>query len=396
MVKLSIIVKDMFRGLDKDWSKFLLYYKHDIYPCFKEILLTICKLNNICPDYKDILNAFRLCEYNNTKVVLVGQDPYHTEKYAHGLSFSSMGDKCPPSLRNIFKCLSNQGLLKSDKYTNNLSYWALQGVLLINTALTTIQGQPNKHKKLWSEWSKYFFKKLSDEKDSLIFILWGNNAKKCMDYIDAKKHTVLHFTHPSPLSRKPFNNCPNFIDTNKKLVEMKLKPIDWNPQTSITIYTDGSATKNGTNISKGGYAAIVNIGASIKKAIYGRVPISIYKEKLLYPTNIRAEGYAIIKAIEYANSIGYTSCKIITDSKFWIDMIRDYMPNWSASRFEEKANPDLTKKLVSLNKDNISFIFIRSHGKEKSLLEHVEGNNTADTYAAMGCSINEEYLMVDF
>ena len=171
---------------------------------FKQLINFIAseyKFKNCFPPKTDIFNAFSKCSYDNVNVVILGQDPYHREGQAHGLSFSvPRGIKHPPSLINIFKELQEDVKI-SYPASGNLSHWTQQGVLLLNATLTVRENEPGSHqKKGWEKFTDAILKKLSDEKEGLVFILWGGFAKKKEKYIDSERHLVLTSGHPSPLS----------------------------------------------------------------------------------------------------------------------------------------------------------------------------------------------------
>lgn len=177
------------------------------------------KTENVFPQEKDIFRAFDMCPFDKVKVVILGQDPYHGEKQANGLSFAvHTGIRLPPSLRNIFK------EIESDmKYVPNqdgdLSRWAKQGVLLLNATLTVQANTPGSHqKKGWEEFTDAAIRTLSDQREGIVFILWGNYAKKKGTIIDRKKHFVIESPHPSPFSAydgffgsKPFSKTNTYL-----------------------------------------------------------------------------------------------------------------------------------------------------------------------------------------
>lgn len=185
----------------------------------------------IYPPTDLIFNAFKLCTFNNTKVVILGQDPYHKKGQAMGLSFSvPKGITIPPSLKNIYKELKNE---YNDKFDipnhGDLTSWAEQGVLLLNTALTVIEGKPNSHSEYWKELTDNIIKHISDNKEHVVFILWGNNAKQKSSLIDKEKHLVLEHTHPSPLATRtyPFIGNNHFKLCNEYLKKHNLREIEW-------------------------------------------------------------------------------------------------------------------------------------------------------------------------
>lgn len=183
----------------------------------------------VYPAKNKIFSAFKLTPFNNVKVVILGQDPYHGEGQAHGLCFSVMpGVPTPPSLVNIYKEIKNDigGFVPDNGY---LVPWAKQGVLLLNTVLTVREGMPNSHRSLgWEKFTDAVIKKLNESNNKIVFLLWGNNAKLKADLIDTSKHTILFATHPSPLSATHgFFGCKHFSKTNEILENNNLKPINW-------------------------------------------------------------------------------------------------------------------------------------------------------------------------
>jgi uracil-DNA glycosylase len=181
----------------------------------------------IYPPGKLIFNAFNLTPFDTVKVVILGQDPYHGAGQAHGLSFSVLpGIKPPPSLVNIFKELKSDIGLDMPNDFGDLTHWAKQGVLLLNTALTVRAGEPFSHAKTgWSKFTDAVIETISD----IIFILWGKFAQEKISLIDTGKHFILGSSHPSPFSaHKGFLGCKHFSRTNELLVKTKQQPIDWN------------------------------------------------------------------------------------------------------------------------------------------------------------------------
>ncbi|MBW6482623.1 MAG: uracil-DNA glycosylase [Vicingaceae bacterium] len=183
----------------------------------------------VYPPENTIFNAFNITSFAATKVVIIGQDPYHGEGQAHGLSFSVLeGVKIPPSLKNIFKEL-NTDLGLPIPTNGNLSSWAKQGVLLLNTTLTVRKGEPNSHQKLgWEIFTDAVIKTISAHKKGVVFLLWGKFAQQKADLIDSNKHFVLKAAHPSPFSaHNGFFGCKHFSKTNELLKKQGLKEIDW-------------------------------------------------------------------------------------------------------------------------------------------------------------------------
>jgi len=187
--------------------------------------------NNICyPPKEQIFSAFNHCSFKDIKVVIIGQDPYHGEGQANGLCFSvHNGIKQPPSLKNIFKEIEKD-LGIPLPVSGDLSHWAKQGVLLLNTILTVREKEPKSHrKKGWEQFTDAVITKISEEKEGVIFLLWGGDAKKKGKKIDTEKHYVLTSGHPSPLSANKghwFDN-KHFSQVNTLLNKKGLKSINW-------------------------------------------------------------------------------------------------------------------------------------------------------------------------
>ena len=198
---------------------------------FKELIRNVKnEYNNkiIYPKYKDIFKPFKLCNIDDVKVVIIGQDPYHGENEATGLAFSVEDNiKTPPSLRNIFIELNND--LKINKTNNSLDNWAKQGVFLINSVLTVEKDKPGSHKFLnWERFTDYVIKVISDKKENIVFILLGNYARSKKPLIDEKKHLIIETTHPSPFSvHRGFFGSKIFSKTNNYLKEKNKNTIDF-------------------------------------------------------------------------------------------------------------------------------------------------------------------------
>jgi uracil-DNA glycosylase len=187
------------------------------------------KTYQIFPPEPQVFNAFEKCSFDETKVVIIGQDPYHGLGQAHGLCFSvPTGVKPPPSLANIFKELKSD-IHKEIPSSGNLEHWASQGVLLLNASLTVRSNTAGSHqKKGWEEFTDAVIHSLNEEKKNVVFILWGAYAQKKGNFIDTQKHLVLKAAHPSPFSAyNGFMGCKHFSKTNEYLESVGLKPIVW-------------------------------------------------------------------------------------------------------------------------------------------------------------------------
>ncbi|WP_444994170.1 uracil-DNA glycosylase [Aliikangiella sp. IMCC44359] len=184
---------------------------------------------NIYPPADLVLAALKRTPLNKTNVVILGQDPYHGEGQANGLSFSvAKGVRIPPSLKNIFKEIS-QSLNISTPIHGDLSHWADQGVLLLNTVLTVEQAKPQSHQnKGWEILTDEIIQYLNNAPQSIVFLLWGSPARKKIRLINTQKHHVLEAPHPSPLSaHRGFLGCDHFNQANEILINSGRKPIDW-------------------------------------------------------------------------------------------------------------------------------------------------------------------------
>lgn len=200
---------------------------------FKDILKKIddeYEKNTIYPKKENIFNSLKYTDYNDVKVLLLGQDPYHGEGQAHGLAFSVLdGVEPPPSLKNMFKELKSD-LGEFDYKNGTLIPWAKQGVMLLNTVLTVKEGEPNSHKNLgWTIFTDKIISLLNDRSDPVIFLLWGANAKEKLPFITNTHHYVLTAPHPSPLSAsRGFFGCKHFSKVNTILQRENKEPILWN------------------------------------------------------------------------------------------------------------------------------------------------------------------------
>lgn len=183
----------------------------------------------IYPKGKDIFNAFEKTSFEDLKVVIIGQDPYHNPGQAMGLCFSvPKGIKPPPSLVNIFKELKEDIGMEIPQ-SGDLTHWAEQGVLLLNTSLTVRKNEPTSHSKIgWTTFTDSVMGAISDNKEGVVFLLWGAHARSKRIFIDPHKHFILTAAHPSPFSaNNGFFGCKHFSETNKLLMQQGKTPIDW-------------------------------------------------------------------------------------------------------------------------------------------------------------------------
>lgn len=215
----DIILKDEY---NKEYFRKLVVFINHIY-----------KEKEVYPPKKNILRALSLTDYNDVKVVILGQDPYHGIGEANGLSFSvNNGIKLPPSLKNIYKELYND-LNIPISLNGNLECWAKQGVLLLNSILTVVKDTPASHRSIgWETFTDTIIQKINEKDEPVVFILWGNYARSKKRFITNSKHLIIESPHPSPFSAnngffgsKPFSKTNNFLRKNK------LKEIDWHIDT---------------------------------------------------------------------------------------------------------------------------------------------------------------------
>lgn len=199
---------------------------------FKELVAFVVseyQEKKIYPPPKNILRAFELCPFEKTKVVILGQDPYHGPGQANGLCFAvGEGINPPPSLQNIYKEIENDLGLKMPR-TGDLEKWAEQGVLLLNATLTVEASKAGSHQnKGWEKFTDKVIALLSDQKENLVFILWGRYAQEKGEVIDENKHLVLKAPHPSPFSaHSGFFGCKHFSKANDYLIATGQEPINW-------------------------------------------------------------------------------------------------------------------------------------------------------------------------
>ena len=216
--------------LGNDWDEILQgEFEKEYYLKLRDFLKFEYSHYKIHPDMHDIFNALKWTAYKDTKVVILGQDPYHGENQAHGLAFSvQKGIDIPPSLLNMYKELQNElGLYMPNN--GYLEKWAKQGVMLLNASLTVRDGLANSHRnKGWEIFTTRIVELLNQREDPVIFLLWGNNAREKKSIITNPQHKILETVHPSPLSAsRGFFGCGHFSMANKYLISMGKEPIDW-------------------------------------------------------------------------------------------------------------------------------------------------------------------------
>ena len=217
--------------LDPSWKTVLAYeFKKPYFASLSQFVKQEYTTQTIFPHPKNIFRAFDTCPFDAVKVVILGQDPYHGPRQANGLCFAVEKETTiPPSLKNMFKEIGSDLEVQPDSINGDLTRWAEQGVLLLNATLTVRAHTPGSHqKKGWEEFTDAAIRALSDKREHLVFLLWGNYAKQKGAVIDRRKHLVLEAPHPSPFSvHTGFFGCKHFSKTNTYLRKHGQKEIDW-------------------------------------------------------------------------------------------------------------------------------------------------------------------------
>lgn len=216
--------------IESSWKRALAdQFTQKYFTQLARFVTTEYSVRSVFPPPKEILNAFNECPFNEVKIVILGQDPYHGPEQANGLAFSvRKGVLIPPSLRNIFKEIQSD-LGKTIPKDGDLARLAKQGVLLLNATLTVAAHSPGSHQgKGWEQFTDAAVKALSEKRNNIVFLLWGSYAKRKGELIDRSKHLVLEAPHPSPFSAdRGFFGCKHFSQANNYLIKHGLKPIDW-------------------------------------------------------------------------------------------------------------------------------------------------------------------------
>lgn len=217
--------------MEESWKqRLLLQFKQPYMQQLREFLQQQKELGKVIfPKGTEYFNAFNLTPFEQVKVVILGQDPYHGPNQAHGLCFSVRpGVALPPSLLNIYKEIQRDLKIPMPNH-GCLTHWAEQGVLLLNAVLTVEQGKAAAHQgKGWEQFTDAVIRELNDHREGIVFMLWGSYAQKKGQFIDRKKHCVLQAPHPSPLSaHRGFIGCGHFSKANEYLKQHGAKPIDW-------------------------------------------------------------------------------------------------------------------------------------------------------------------------
>lgn len=217
-------------NLGNKWDEILApEFKKDYYLKLREFLKQEYTHYTVYPDMNNIFNSLKYADYDNIKVVIIGQDPYHEPNQAHGLAFSVLkGNPVPPSLKNIYKEIETDLGIAPPNH-GELTYWARQGVLLLNNALTVRRGQANSHRgKGWEQFTDAVISKVNEKDSPVVYLLWGANAREKTRLINNPKHLILTAAHPSPLSAfNGFFGCRHFSRCNDFLRKNGVEPVDW-------------------------------------------------------------------------------------------------------------------------------------------------------------------------
>jgi len=433
-------LEEVYANVSSDWLK--LFKKSNL----DNVLEKIFEEENIQPKHTKILEFARLTKLNSIKVIILGQDPYYNGN-AHGLAFSSLHPKkIPPSLRNIYKALVYDEVIKATPKHPNLTNWAKQGVLLLNTALTTITGKAGRHLQLWRNFSIQLVKLISlylvNSRKHSVWLLWGNFAHKFSKYINTEYHKVIKSIHPSPQAqiraktKDLFVNQNHFIKTNDFLRLKSRGFIIWDPNRSpdtcafieltenvkpelviyevneIVIFTDGACKGNHkpNKINRKAGFGVYSGGLFKGHNIWGKLPPD-------HRTNNIAEGMALLMGMYLARKLRdkynklyqndpkfrpLSATKLYTDSNFWCKMIKTK----NTSESKDSVTYGLKFKLYNMfdklnpDKDNptLQIVHIRAHkydgGSKLRMLKELDppahfkfyGNFIADKLANLACS----------
>jgi uracil-DNA glycosylase len=373
--------------LDTDWLELFAPYTTTLQQITRQILGD----NDdtlVTPKPSLWLECFRRTSLESVRVIIVGMDPYH-DGSAHGLAFSCLAHRRPPSLNNIFKCLVHHELMRPPT-TNDLTPWANQGVLLLNAALSTKPGVAGAHP-YWHRWTSSVLRAITHHHRNrpLYVLLWGNNAKKLAPFLH-KNTQILVGVHPSSLNGNKFLECDHFsqLQALKPPIRWELCRIPIDARTrlcmddqGVVAFTDGSALLG----KSAGYAVCFQ-GLSFDD-------ITLYGKCVGKLTNIVAEGMAILATLRYLTEHPqWQHAVIISDSELWIKMINVYMPRWERDGidFATKANSNLSTEIHELWKDlrtqkRIELRHVRAHNKS-GWEKYAEGSYER------WCYINNDYV----
>ena len=306
----------------------------------------------LTPPSNLMFECLRYFEPEETKLVIIAQDPYPKPGDAMGLAFGTLAHNVPQSLQNIHAALKKSGLMKPENNGKDVRPWAAQGALLMNRALSTVVNKSNAHQQHWKTFTTDLIKQLCvltmNNKKQLIFMLWGNNAQELIPAIAKYNHIILKRPHPSPMadnnlpSESRFVNCTHFTETNKFLSNNGVIPFEWDIHAFNLAFTDGACTGNGKEDADASFAVFIASGPASKTSIIGRVEpykyifrddndilkgFDIDSDISIKPSNNRGEYlawcwclYILIKA----HALG--SIEIISDCNLFIQTMEDWLP----------------------------------------------------------------------
>lgn len=438
-------IKSIFAGIDENTKELIARRtKKELCKVLFDINAKIGSdgLPTLSPQPNLIMNAFRLCPVSSIRVVILGQDPYIGAGEATGMSFSvPKGMKIPGSSNNIFKCLLHNRLIAQLPKHGDLTKWAQQGVLLINSAFTTVLGTSAAHADIWKPYTNALLKEISNQPRHIIFILLGVHAQKIASVVDHRRHSLLNWGHPSALSTlnqsdnpKNFKYCTAFSRANDILRNHEESPINWCPDGSsvssvveninsvpetiagsttqlsgqlievgpndltpltdstLWVFTDGGAIGNGAARCKASWGFYATDGYSLYMDSGIVPPIDIPGE-VYKSSNQRGELTAIVLALEHIvastqSTYIYDDICIVTDSQYSISCFDIWIVGWlkKPDEMNDKKNLDLIMKGYDLLKTirgrfPLKFMHIRSHKKEPEEAEAKflwKGNDIVD------------------
>lgn len=367
-----------------------------------EVYNKVKDIAGLAPPKELIFECFRYFKPNDMKILLLAQDPYPTAGDACGLCFCTNGT-CPKSLKAIYDNLVQNKLCESDvKRNGNLKSWAAQGVLLLNTALTTTVGNSNVHSDIWSKFTTTLMEQLNEFKQPLHVFMWGGFAKSYAGYFTKEYHVLHKWSHPSPMSDnalpepKKFKNHDHFRSTSDL--------INWNPEQNIMVWTDGACSGNGKSSAVAGFGSLILGGYMGKTVVSGKVrgckyilnddhTIGYDEKSPETPTNNRGELLGILYGLWVLDrSYISGSIEIIVDSEYALNTLEDYYPKRLGKGTQsELVNLDLLEicyKLVKKIRQHSKVIFThtRSHkslptdADDRAKCIHA-GNETVDSAA---------------
>lgn len=350
------LITELIESIPHEWKPIFLFNEESaglLAGIFQAIMPDI---ETICPQVSDVFNAFRFTSPHQVKVVIVGQDPYHTLGVADGLCFSTHpNNDIPPSLKNIYAALSNGDFIDGNPTHACLNNWAAQGILMINSALTTKLGVAGAHTKIWADWTRWLIKYLSDKYEELSFMLWGSKAQAICEGVDTNKHIVWTYIHPSPMAQTVseelrFDKCPHFELVSEWYMDKFDKKLDWNPTQVTYVYTDGACKGNGQVGAKAGYGLYFQTGPLTGLEVYSPLPTGEYEGEVMKQTNIRAEMLAAIDALEiYMEHKCVGTLYLVIDCEFVMKVIDIWLDMWNRkNKIDQMKNPDLLWRLKSV------------------------------------------------